>query len=47
LDLPDSELQSHANRARWWSLLYAKRWVLYAKLNFDRLKDREPALIKD
>jgi Putative transposase len=31
LDLPDSELQSPASRARWRSLLYAKRWVLYAK----------------
>jgi hypothetical protein len=34
LDLPDSQLQSPANRARWWSLLYTKRWVLYAKRPF-------------
>jgi hypothetical protein len=34
LNLPDSELQSPAQRARWWSLLYAKRWVLYAKRPF-------------
>jgi hypothetical protein len=35
LDLPDSELQSPASRARWWSLHYAKRWVLYTKRPFD------------
>jgi hypothetical protein len=34
LDLPDSELQNPANRARWLSLLYTKRWVLYAKRPF-------------
>ena len=34
LDLPNSELQSPAKRARWCSLLYAKRWVLYAKRPF-------------
>src|SRR5260370_19690354 len=31
LHLPDSELKIPANRARWFSLLYSKRWVLYAK----------------
>src|SRR6202043_3178463 len=31
LHLPDSELEIPANRARWFSLLYSKRWVLYAK----------------
>jgi hypothetical protein len=34
LDLSDSELQNPANRARWLSLLYTKRWVLYAKRPF-------------
>ena len=34
LDLPDSELQKPANRARWLSLLYRKRWVFYAKRPF-------------
>jgi Putative transposase/Transposase zinc-binding domain len=34
LDLPDSALQSPANRARWLSLLYANRWVLYVKRPF-------------
>jgi Putative transposase/Transposase zinc-binding domain len=34
LELPDSELQSPARRARWWSLLYTKRWVLYVKRPF-------------
>jgi hypothetical protein len=34
LDLPDSVLQNPANRARWLSLLYTKRWVLYAKRPF-------------
>ena len=34
LDLPDLELQIPANRARWFSLLYRKRWVLYAKRPF-------------
>jgi hypothetical protein len=27
LHLPDSELKIAANRARWFSLLYTKRWV--------------------
>jgi hypothetical protein len=31
LSLPDSELETPASRARWLSLLYTKRWVLYAK----------------
>src|SRR4029077_8454273 len=31
LHLPDLELQIPTNRARWFSLLYSKRWVLYAK----------------
>jgi len=34
LHLPDSELKIPANRARWFSLLYSKRWVLYAKRPF-------------
>jgi Putative transposase/Transposase zinc-binding domain len=34
LHLPDSELKIPANRARWFSLLYRKRWVLYAKRPF-------------
>ena len=34
LYLPDSELKIPANRARWFSLLYSKRWVLYAKRPF-------------
>ncbi len=34
LHLPDSRLKKPANRARWFSLLYAKRWVLYAKRPF-------------
>src|ERR1700674_4451040 len=34
LHLPDSELRIPANRARWFSLLYRKRWVLYAKCPF-------------
>src|SRR5712671_1537075 len=34
LHLPDSELKIAANRARWFSLLYTKRWVLYAKRPF-------------
>jgi len=34
LYLPDSELKIPANRARWFSLLYTKRWVLYAKRPF-------------
>jgi hypothetical protein len=34
LDLPDSELQKPANRARWLRLLYTKPWVLYAKSPF-------------
>ena len=34
LHLPDSELEIPANRARWFSLLYSKRWVLYAKRPF-------------
>src|SRR5258705_9016651 len=34
LHLPDSELDIPANRARWFSLLYRKRWVLYAKCPF-------------
>jgi hypothetical protein len=34
LDLPDLELQIPANRTRWFSLLYSKRWVLYAKRPF-------------
>ena len=36
LHLPDSELKIKipANRARWFSLLYTKRWVLYAKRPF-------------
>ncbi len=34
LHLPDSELKIPANRARWFSLLYRKRWVLYAKCPF-------------
>jgi hypothetical protein len=34
LHLPDSELKIPANRARWFSLLYTKRWVLYAKRPF-------------
>jgi Putative transposase/Transposase zinc-binding domain len=38
LDLPDSVLQNPANRARWLSLLYTKRWVLYAKRPFGGTK---------
>src|SRR6516162_8332739 len=34
LSLPDSELNIPASRARWLSLLYTKRWVLYAKCPF-------------
>jgi hypothetical protein len=34
LHLPDSQLKIAANRARWFSLLYTKRWVLYAKRPF-------------
>ena len=36
LPLPDSELKIKiaANRARWFSLLYRKHWVLYAKRPF-------------
>jgi hypothetical protein len=34
LHLPDSELKTPAARARWLSLLYTKRWVLYAKRPF-------------
>jgi hypothetical protein len=34
LHLPDSELKTPATRARWLSLLYTKRWVLYAKRPF-------------
>jgi hypothetical protein len=34
LHLPDSELKIPATRARWLSLLYRKRWVLYAKCPF-------------
>ena len=34
LHLPDSELKIPADRARWFSLLYNKRWVLYAKRPF-------------
>jgi hypothetical protein len=30
----DSELEIPASRARWFSLLYSKRWVLYAKRRF-------------
>jgi hypothetical protein len=31
LELPDSQLDKAATRARWFSLLYAKPWILYAK----------------
>jgi Putative transposase/Transposase zinc-binding domain len=34
LHLPDSEPKIAVNRARWFSLLYTKRWVLYAKCPF-------------
>src|SRR6201997_2193740 len=34
LHLPDSEPKIPANRARWFSLLYTRRWVLYAKCPF-------------
>jgi hypothetical protein len=34
LHLPDSELKTPGTRARWLSLLYIKRWVLYAKRPF-------------
>jgi hypothetical protein len=34
LHLPDSGLEMPATRARWLSLLYRKRWVLYAKCPF-------------
>ena len=29
LDQPDSQLNKAANRARWFSLLYSRPWVLY------------------
>ena len=34
LHLPDSQLKIPADRARWFSVLYNKRWVLYAKCPF-------------
>jgi Putative transposase len=34
LHLPNSELKIPVDRARWFSLLYSKRWVLYAKRPF-------------
>ena len=34
LHLPDLELKIPANRTRWFSLLYSKPWVLYAKRPF-------------
>jgi hypothetical protein len=34
LHLPDSEPKIPINRARWFSLLYTRRWVLYAKRPF-------------
>jgi hypothetical protein len=34
LHLPDLELQIPANRTRWFSLLYGKHWILYAKRPF-------------
>ena len=34
LHLPDSEPKIPVNRARWFSLLYTRRWVLYAKRPF-------------
>ena len=34
LHLPDSELKIPATHARWLSLLYSKRWALYAKCPF-------------
>jgi len=34
LHLADSELKTPATRARWLSLFYTKRWVLYAKCPF-------------
>ena len=34
LHLPDSQLTIPASCARWFSLLYSKRWVLYAKRPF-------------
>jgi putative transposase len=34
LHLPNSELMIPASRARWFSLLYTKRWVLYLKRPF-------------
>jgi len=34
LHVADSELKTPATRARWLSLLYTKRWVLYAKCPF-------------
>ena len=34
LDQPDSQLNKAANRARWFSLLYSRPWVLYAKRPF-------------
>ena len=34
LHLPDSEPKLPVNRARWFSLLYTRRWVLYAKRPF-------------
>jgi hypothetical protein len=30
LRLPDSKLKTPVSRACWFSLLYTKRWVLYA-----------------
>ena len=38
LHLPDLELQIPANRTRWFSLLYRKHWVLYAKRPFGEPK---------
>src|SRR4029077_13152927 len=34
LHLLDSELKIAADRARWFSLLYSKGWILYAKRPF-------------
>jgi hypothetical protein len=34
LHLPDSELETPVSRARWFSPLYSKRWILYAKRPF-------------
>jgi Putative transposase len=36
LHVADSELKTPATPARWLSLLYTKRWVLYAKCPFGR-----------